>query len=531
LAYSQHPSRRLVVTAIAQSAAALLVCARGQAQSKLPQPAAPLPATCDAPDDDGLRASSNYVDVSPFGDANDCRNCDLWVAPKAGAACGGCTLLSGPISPVGYCDSWALVGSGQHLKIPIPPAQKSQSPTVATPRSAVLAVGMAMLALVGAGHAADDQLGFVVSKFAYALSRDADQTGACPDGMTSGYKNYGDVFISMPELQRQEGELEDKYLRRVYGTAMRDSNTRNLCQNPELGKPDPLFRTVSGAKVPADGIDLDGQVSTAKGKAAANKCAHDDFVGIDGEPGIDNQFFRVVGCSKSYQSTGPSNAYETEMLTGAWGVLITLKGVDDRRNDNDVEVGIFANADPIELSPTRLPLPNATYAVDQDLRFRAVTHGRIVDGVLTTDPVDVRFHKVTNSIRLERPLRDARMRMTFTPDGGLEGILAGYTNVDDIYDFQYAYRNGKDGTGNLAPLPLRTISSIGQSLVLGHTCNGAYYALKQMADGHRDPKTQQCTSISTQYRLQAIPAFVVDTATESVNATLGKQPDKPLEIR
>ena len=77
-------------------------------------------------------------------------------------------------------------------------------------------------------------------------------------------------------------------------------------------------------------------------------------------------------------------------------------------------------------------------------------HGRIVNGVLTTDPVDVRFHWVVNSIHLERPLQDARLRVTFTPDGGLEGILAGYTPIEDLYDFQYGFRNGKDAKGNPA---------------------------------------------------------------------------------
>src|SRR3546814_8918148 len=79
------------------------------------------------------------------------------------------------------------------------------------------------------------------------------------------------------------------------------------------------------------------------------------------------------------------------MLTGSWGILITLSGVDDIRNDDDVEVGFFANADPIQLSPLRAPLSYGTYAIDQDPRFRAKAHGRIKDGVLTSDPVDVRF--------------------------------------------------------------------------------------------------------------------------------------------
>jgi hypothetical protein len=372
------------------------------------------------------------------------------------------------------------------------------------------------------------QIGFIVSHIKYALSKDANETGACPDGMTKGYgdaggfNDVGAVFVSKAELQRHEGEVEDQYVRRIFTQAMSDPNTKNLCLNPELGKPDSNFKTVTGKNVPADGIDLDSQDSHSNGKAAPNTCPHDDFAGMNGERGIDNQFFRLVGCSKSWQSTGLSNQYEIEMYTGAWGILITLKGAGDLRNAKDVEVGIYANGDPIQLSPTREALPNATYAIDQDPRFRATTHGRIVNGVLTTDPVDVRFHVITNSIHLERPLQDARLRMTVTPDGGLDGILAGYTPVEELYDFQYGFRNGKDAKGGPAPLQLRAGSSIGQAAVLGHTCQGAYYAMKQLADGHRDAKTGQCTSLSTQYRIKAIPAFVVDSATESVNKDLDR---------
>ncbi len=126
-------------------------------------------------------------------------------------------------------------------------------------------------------------------------------------------------------------------------------------------------------------------------------------------------------------------------------------------------------------------------------------------------------------MHLERSLDDARVRLTFTPDGGMEGVIAGYSSVEELYDFQYGFRNGKDGTGKESPLRLRAGSSIGQAAVLEHTCNGAYYTLKSLADGHRDPATGKCSAISTQYRIKAIPAFVVDTPTKSVNDPLVKQ--------
>jgi hypothetical protein len=371
--------------------------------------------------------------------------------------------------------------------------------------------GSALTASAQTSFVRNGQAGFVVAHIEYALGRDAAETGACPDGMTKGMERPQDTSNLTPE------QAERQFIRRLV-----DSDGPTPCEAPEKFGPDPNFRTMKRSDIPVHGIDLDGVDSRAKGKTAPGTCPHDDLPGMNGERGIDNQFYRVVGCSNSFQSTGQSNGFATEMLTGAWGILITLSGVDDIRNDDEVEVGFFANADPIELSPTREPLRNATYAIEQDPRFQARTRGRIVNGVLTTDPVDVRFRKVTNSIYLERPLNEARVKMTLSEDGVLEGYLAGYTPVEDMYNLQYSFRGGHNAKGEPAEPRLIRVSSMGAAHVLGHTCNGAYYALYEMADKDPDPKTGKCRSISTQYRIKAIPAFVVNTKTQSLNEDLAR---------
>ena len=190
-----------------------------------------------------------------------------------------------------------------------------------------------------------------------------------------------------------------------------------------------------------------------------------DFRGFNGERGIDNQFFRVVGCSRSYQPTGQSWDNTIELRTGSWGVLITLDGVDNIRNAPNVKVGIYASADPIQLSPTREPVTFATYSPMQDARFRATTRGRIVNGVLTTEPVDVRFYKVTNSMYLECPLRHARLQATISPAGVLEGYLAGYAPVEELTITNTGFETRPMATATLRPcvcapgLPMATRSS------------------------------------------------------------------------
>lgn len=47
-----------------------------------------------------------YVNETPKPDQN-CENCQFYKEPQGGSPCGGCTLFKGPVSPNGYCNSWA----------------------------------------------------------------------------------------------------------------------------------------------------------------------------------------------------------------------------------------------------------------------------------------------------------------------------------------------------------------------------------------------------------------------------------------
>ncbi len=365
----------------------------------------------------------------------------------------------------------------------------------------ILAILVAILPVASAAEAPfvrDGEAGFVVSYIEYALAEDFSANGACPNGSPM---NLVEVHQLAPEGKQRPGEPDADYLERMRAAARRlgtSPDGQDLCMHPEAAARDPHYRTVEASNIPVYGIDLDGENGVG------------DFPGMDGGQGVDNQWYRVVGCNRSYQSSGQSNGFNIAMLTGSWGLLFRLEGIDDIRNDDEVTVHLFANADPIRLSPSREPLSYATYSPKPEPRYRATTTGRIVDGVLTTEPVDAGFQNETNSMYTERPLRDARLRVEIAEDGKLSGYLAGYTPVEAMYDLAFAFRSGVKASGELAPLRLRAGSANGAAFVLGHTCHGAYQALLAHADGHPDATTGAYTSISTQYRIEALPAFVVE---------------------
>jgi hypothetical protein len=374
-------------------------------------------------------------------------------------------------------------------------------------------VAMTPAALAHEKFVQSGEAGFVVSHLEYAIGGDPVANGTCPKGLSVGWPEQAK---KLPQPARLEGESDQDFRRRsqmAFRKIAAGPNGENLCGHPEVGKPDPLHYSIANSKIAVHGIDLDGKNSQGDGQ-----CPHTDFVGMDGKPGVDNEFYRATGCVAAMQPTGAMYLDTPgSMLTGSWGILIRLTGVDDVRNDDNVDVGIFQNADPIELSPSREPLMYATYAAHQDPKFRARTKGRIVNGVLTTVPVDFTYFRDVNSIVLDATLRDARLQMTIAADGAMEGYLAGYAPAVGAYDSQFGFRNGRRTNG--APASGEG-SATGFALTAGHSCTGIYYSLLEHADGHYDPKTKKCTSISMQYRIKAIPAFIADVKTKSTNEEL-----------
>lgn len=53
-----------------------------------------------------LRASNEYTESSPHGEASNCAGCQFFEA-EAPQACGSCQILGGPVNPAGHCNSWA----------------------------------------------------------------------------------------------------------------------------------------------------------------------------------------------------------------------------------------------------------------------------------------------------------------------------------------------------------------------------------------------------------------------------------------
>lgn len=250
------------------------------------------------------------------------------------------------------------------------------------------------------------------------------------------------------------------------------------------------------------GVNLDGRIDP------------DDQVTPDGVKGIDNQLYRAIGCIEEFR--GPTgilhflvNRYLRDFEFNR--VLLEISGVDDMVNDPKVNVTILRGRDRMMADATGNDIiPGGSNRVDMrwGRKYVQPLTGRIVDGVLITDPKDVTLpHAIFNQIPGEDHLKGAVFQLKLTPERA-EGLLAGYSDIDTWYrQLNHSWSTHHQSYGQLSSPSL-------------------YQHLHRLADGYPDPKTGRNTAISsalavkfTQVFIQHPPKQVADDGDTSTAST------------
>jgi hypothetical protein len=252
--------------------------------------------------------------------------------------------------------------------------------------------------------------------------------------------------------------------------------------NPAPG-PDKFEYVLAGGTI-SHGLNLDGKIGA------------NDFTSPDGQKGVDNQLFRVIGCDDNMRGpNGPiygiGGSYVRNVTFNR--VLLVLTNVDDLRNDPDVDITVTRGLDSLmtDAGGDRM-LPGGTQRVDTRWTKKFTQHlkGKIVDGVLTTTPAAVvKILDTRNRAPEEELIRDGRFQLKLTPDRA-EGVLAGYVDIERFY-FNF---NKEFAT---------FVQAYGRT-----DAHGMYKKLTELADGYPDPKTGANTAISGAMLLKFTQAFV-----------------------
>ena len=378
------------------------------------------------------------------------------------------------------------------LTTPAPATRRSAAGTVL----ALLACGAAAL-LAGCGSGGErggKTLGFAVVGWRTSVY-ETPYMDECPDGLAQGNDELW--WKGVPPEERailtKDGTIEPVTAVRRAMSVLRGPKGEDVCWHPTSVK-DPPLRVVEGDT--SYGMNLDG---SADDKGGTNSCPHVNFKSPTGQAGVDNQLYRILGCTYGWRRHGyiEDNANGERRDTSHGIVLIEVSGVDDPVNDDKVEVAFYKKADGDSLPKDHRAdiLPHATYRADPTPRYGGKTRGKIVDGVLETDPMDVTLPFYGNLTHLPLVMKGMRMQLPVNkPERFVEGMVAGYQDLDNFWDYIQRYE---------------------YLLVTGQfSCPGIYVAMKELADGYPDPKSGECTALSAAFTIRTVPAFIAHDGVE-----------------
>ncbi len=372
------------------------------------------------------------------------------------------------------------------------------------PRVRGLFLAVLIAAMAVASGVSAKTLGFVITNWRTSIY-ETPYYDECPEGLAIGNDEIWWKGLSPKDRDKftNGGLIEPVDEPRRSMSVRRGPNGEDVCWRNDLVK-DPPLRTVKG-KI-SYGENLDG---TQDGHETTDSCAHEKFTSPDGLQKVDNQIYRIVGCIYGWRKGNyvEDHAGRERRDTSKGIFLVEVTGVDDPQNSPNVQVNFYATDTVLSKDTDAKILPFASYVPNATNHYGASTHGRIVNGVLMTDPVDMKLPYFGQQISYDMFLRGIRLKMKIAQgeDGPTSsGTMAGYYDLASWLDY------------------IRRIEIV---LVTGQwDCPAVYDAAERLADGYRDPKTGKCTALSMAMDIEAQPAFVVHPkGSEKTAAIAGPQ--------
>ncbi len=352
------------------------------------------------------------------------------------------------------------------------------------PRALVGAV--VAFAMISAGNLAfaeapdDGRIAYVMTHRYWAVHETENGEVECPQGFNDGPREQFDKLFN------------DGKVRTVMETQLMREGRQ---WHPETITEEPFtFYTAQGDI--SYGLNLDGNAGSG------------DFTSPDGAEGIDNELYRVIGCIANYRAGGTIYHFENEYMRryndNRW--IIELTDVDDMTNDDYVTVTTFRGMDGLLTDATGEDfIPGGTQRIDLrwGKEYIARTQGKIVDGVLITEPID-QFRLpwgVTFNTNGYQVFRGMQLQLQLEPQSA-EGLLAGYVDVSKFnHHLNTSWSTHHQSYGQLSS-------------------PSEYLAMKELADGYPDPETGVNTAISSALRVKFVQAFIQRPDEEMVKVAL-----------
>jgi hypothetical protein len=281
-------------------------------------------------------------------------------------------------------------------------------------------------------------------------------------------------------MDPQPGQSERSAVSGNPKMAFRGKNFASVYKDPET-YPDPGILPMEGKL--AEGINLDDDSKTG-------------LTSLTGEKGIDNEFYRALGCWKSFRGpprlSSGAQTVNDPMREGQWTMLLVFHGAgNDPMNDDNVRVGLYTSGDAMVKSGDGKIVRDYTFGIKPDAKYEGVFPAKAKNGrVTSTAPVDMMMRDPSpGAVRSGLEVLRGQIDFTFKPDGSLAGYLGGYRPWAPVY-FGW--------------------SSFGQvnEVLTWIDLPAAWYAMKRHADFSPSGPGGEKTHISFALRIDALPAYV-----------------------
>jgi len=240
------------------------------------------------------------------------------------------------------------------------------------------------------------------------------------------------------------------------------------------------------------GLNLDGKVKPS------------DFTSPDGKvKGVDNQFYRAVGCIPSYREGSSQRLFYEEYieLKQFNRTIIEITGVDSLVNDDDVTVTTYRGLDPLAKDAMGHFQPGTTQRADMvwGKAFISKSAGKIVNGVLiTTKANDFVWPNENHTDAAVEQMHDTQFQLHLGQDY-VEGVIAGYLDIESGYRAMIKrYGSHQISYGRLAAPSL-------------------YKVLRRLADAYPDPQTGHNTAISSALAVSGVRVYLVHPENTAAN--------------
>ena len=299
-------------------------------------------------------------------------------------------------------------------------------------------------------------IAYVLTDLHWAVWESPDGKTECPLGYNEGNREHFKRLF--PDDGKQRTLLETQLRREVdgwYPTTAPEAFGFNEAQGPT-----------------SYGVNLDGKVGPG------------DFTSPEGEKGVDNNLYKVLGCIRNYRPPeGAIQGFDNDEVTKDVynRLVIEISGVDSLVNDDDVTVMVYRGRDPVLLDSTgKSAIPGGSQRIDfhWGSKFIQKLHGHIKDGMLYTDAADLVYPWAVFYIATDEFMHGARFQLKLTSTRA-EGVIAGYSDIESWYSQM-----------------MRSYSTHHQSYGQS-SAPSIYKALRRLADGAPDPKTGVNTAISS----------------------------------